>query len=128
MHVCTDEPQDVEPGIENHETVQRAAALFLLKTAEKHKLPLSSMDGLMLDVQQLNSTVLDKVAEKSKQFLNEEDAESLCATLHDESIRNPFVGLHNAYQQTKYYREHLGLIVSFISNLFYSSLPLLTMV
>ena len=53
MHVCTDEPQDVEPGIENLETVQRAAALFLLKTAEKHKLPLSSMDGLMLDVQQL---------------------------------------------------------------------------
>ena len=47
---------------------------------------------------------------------------------YDESIQNPFVGLHNAYQQSKYYREHLGLIVSFISNLFYSSLPLLTMV
>ena len=72
------------------------------------------MDELMLDVQQLISTVLDRVARKCTQFMNEEDAKSLCATLHDESIQNPFLGLHNTYQQTKYYTEHLGLVVSFI--------------
>lgn len=84
------------------------------------------MEGLMLDVQLLISTVLDRVGTRATKFLNEEDAKALCAILCDEGIQNPFFGLHNTYQQTKYYREHLGLNVSFILFVSYSVLPLFT--
>ena len=77
----------------------------------------------MLDVQQLISTVLDRVGTKASKFLNEEDSKALCAILGDEGIQNPFFGLHNTYQQTKYYRENLGLNVSFI--LFVDNLDIL---
>lgn len=92
--------------------LQRAAALFVLKTSENNKLPLSAMDDLILDVRHLIDTIFDRVATKCSESLSEEGVKSLRATLHEEVMQNPFAGLDTEYQRTKYYREHLGLIVS----------------
>ena len=74
------------------EAVKRSAAMFILKTAEKHKLPLSAMSSLLVDVS------------------------SLIAVCSQEDIINPFLGLESTYMQTKYFRENLGLLVSVIKH------------
>ena len=91
----------------NEEAVKKAAALFLLKTSEKHKLPLSSLEDHMQDVQQLISIILDHVQAKSAESSSASDANS------PEGGIDVFAGLHSTYQQTKYFKEHLGLIVSY---------------
>lgn len=81
-------PDDCSVGYNSSETVKRSAAMFIIKTAEKHKLPLSAMDSLLADVT------------------------SLIAICSQEGIINPFDGLESTYMQNKYFCENLGLLVS----------------
>lgn len=60
----------------------------------------------MQDVQQLISIVLEHELAKSAESPSASDANS------PESGMSVFAGLHSTYQQTKYFKEHLGLIVS----------------
>ena len=68
--------------------MKRSAAMFILRTAEKHKLPLSAMGFLLVDVS------------------------SLIVVCSQGDIINPFEGLETTYMQTKYFRENMGLLVS----------------
>ena len=95
---------------------EESSCFVLLKTSEKHKLPLSSLEDLMLDVRQLIDTVLNQVEAKSMESLSASDALSLQAILHDETVVNPFTGLHSTYQQTKYFKDYLGLVVSYAAS------------
>lgn len=91
----------------------RAAAMFLLKTSEVYKLPLSSTNSIMMDVQELIHTVLDNVGSQVTTTLDPSIAIPLCNTiLKDKSVVDVFAGLDTTYKQTAYYKEHLGLLVS----------------
>ena len=109
-------------------SVQRAAALFLLKTTEEHKLPLSAMNSLVLDIKLLVSRVVDEVALKAKEILSNEDSERLCTELNQEGIQNPFCGLSTDYQLVEYCKGHLGLVVSCLSAMLFTSYFVLTFV
>ena len=97
-------------------SVKQAAALFLLKTTEEHKLPLSSIAGLVDDIKLLVSTLLDKVATKAKQILSEEDCKDLFS---EEGVQNTFCGLSSNYKLVNYCKEHLGLVVSYFQFPYY---------
>ena len=94
--------------------VKRAAGLFILKTTEKHKLPLSSIDGILTDVQPLLHTVMERVDIKAMEILRAEDALSLSVILKSEGLASPFAGLQTSPERTKYYKECLGLLVNTI--------------
>ena len=81
---------DNDTGGVNHETLKQSAALFILKTAESHNIPISAMETLCTDITSLVE---------------------LCVR---ESITEPFAELETNHKQTKYFRESLGLLVSVI--------------
>ena len=107
----------------DEKALKRAAALFILKATEKHKLPLSAIDSILMDVQHLLDTVMERVNIKAMETLCAEDASSLSAILKSEDVANPFAGLQTLHHRTKYYKEYLGLIVNLYP--FLSSLSLL---
>ena len=71
----------------DHEVLKRSAALFILKTAETHNIPLSAMEILCSDVTSLVEMCLR------------------------ESNAMPFAGLETNHMQTKYFKENLSLLV-----------------
>ena len=73
--------------ITRHEVLKRSAALFILKTAETHNIPLSAMEILCSDVTSLVEMCLR------------------------ESNAMPFAGLETNHMQTKYFKENLSLLV-----------------
>ena len=70
--------------------LKQSAALFILKTAESHNIPISAMETICTDITSLVE---------------------LCVR---ESISEPFAELETSQKQTKYFRESLGLLVSVI--------------
>ncbi len=50
-HDCLDGPSEHDVGSSPRDAMKRAAALFVLKVAEKHRLPLSGIDNFLMDVQ-----------------------------------------------------------------------------
>ena len=103
--------------MDDPEVLKRTAALFILKVAEKHKLPLSSMESLLFDVQHLIGSVVHQIAEKFTDALSDSNISAasfpgFSEVFQEETLLNPFKGLESTYLQTKYFKEELGLIVS----------------
>ena len=108
-----EEPEPTDPS-------KHAAALFILKTTEKHRLPLSAMEFLASDISSLVANAVHKVEERICAALSATGADALVREIcSEDAINNPFMGLETTYQQTKYFRDHLGLLVSAIPTCMY---------
>lgn len=97
------------------ESGKRSAAMFILKTAEKNILPLSSMGTLLTDISSLIANAVHQVEQKIVAAADNSSSVEI-AIVHEvcsqEAITNPFLGLESTYMQTKYFRESLYLLVS----------------
>ncbi len=98
--------------------LQSYAATWILKTREVYKLTQSAVNNIIQDVTALAQFLQDKARSAVEEVLsNAGVASSQIPDLQtvfnpDGPFGRPFRGLESTYQQTKYYREHFGLVVS----------------
>lgn len=106
----------VNANMEERESsdAKRAAALFILKTTERHHLTLSTMETLAFDISSLVANAVHQVEKRVSAALSATDVDATVVSeiCSEEAITNPFLGLETTYNQTKYFKEHLGLLVS----------------
>ncbi len=97
---------------------KKTLALFLLKTKEVHKVSQAAINGLLVDLTMLFQLYSTKI--KLNVFSHMTNtASAISDPLLDmvfDSLQtfDPFAGIHSEYLQEKYYKEELGLLVSFI--------------
>ena len=91
-------------------------ALFLLKAKEIRKVSQMSLDGLTSDF----GNILQRTIKQLKldinrclqtSSINMEAIQGLTETFNHPNITNPFRQLESRYQQEKFYKEHLNLLV-----------------
>lgn len=91
-------------------SAQRAAALFLLTFQEKYKLSQSAINFAVGSI----NTIVDSVCESTQSSLQEAlatgDVDAM--KLYLDELESPFAQLQTEYKQSKFYREHFGLVVS----------------
>ena len=99
-------------------TIQkRSAALFLLKLKESKRLSQVAIDDIVQEwdglfshtVRQLQANVRAKLAAAGVDY---RDVEGLPEIF--DNVTSPFQELQTRYMQEKYYREFLGLVVSYL--------------
>ena len=93
---------------------QKAAARFLLTLKERYRLSQVAVDFAVGAVKQIVSIIYENVKKSVTQSLEEK---GLDIPTHElEGLFTPidiFEGLETEYQQTKFYRDHFGLVVGF---------------
>jgi hypothetical protein len=99
------------------EVMQRAAATWILKLREGHRIPLSVMDAIISDLQSLLHVAHSQLLEAVKLLLRQAGVSSeIAERIRGELVRaNPgsiFRGLQMQSQQLQYFRSHFGLVVS----------------
>ena len=105
--------EDFQQAVKSH------AAAWILKTKEGHKLTQTAIDDIIQEVTALNQFILSKVHIAVQTALKEADMSESCATAISEICHpngpfgKPFQGLETAYQQLRYYKASLGMIVSY---------------
>ena len=97
--------------------VTNVAAQFLLILKEQHHLSQSAIDFTVASVNEL----VGHVCKKLKYSVEEVFQENEITTMGDidkcfESFTSPLDGLATEYQQNKFYREYLGLVVRVLNN------------
>lgn len=99
-------------------SMQRAAAIWVLKTQEVRRLPQSTTEGIMQDVGALYDAALSNLHADVTDALTKAGIES-ATILELSSIFSPsgphgnlFSGLETHYKQQQYYKKHLHFVVS----------------
>ena len=98
--------------------LQEAAALWLLKTREMHRLPLSVMDTLIEDIESLIHAAINCIKQCTIMKLRDGSAsETLIRNVSDEfslvdSHLSLFNGLKSQHQQQNFFRTRFNLVVS----------------
>ena len=99
--------------------IRRSSALFLLKLKEQRRISQVAINDIVAGSRGLVSQCIQRVHAGIRATLAEEgiDMESV-AGLDDvfEKCIDPFDSIGTEYLQEKYYREELGLIVSYVNN------------
>lgn len=93
--------------------VSQSAAQFLLTIKEKYRLTQAAVDYAVGSVNQMVSHVCEELhvsVVRTLQNNNIPIPEELNDTF---TLIDPFQGLATEYQQSKYYQEHFGLVVSY---------------
>ena len=88
---------------------QKAAALFLLTFQERFKLSQSAINFAVGSI----NTIVDSVCKSVQSSLEGEVSATRLTESFDER-EDPFAPLKTEYMQSKFYREHFGLVVSCI--------------
>lgn len=91
------------------ESMRKAAALWILKTREVHKTPLSVMDNIISDVQGLLQSALAHLYQHTKNILPENEAVDLALSESSPFI-DIFAGL-KTQQQLNYFRDEFKMVV-----------------
>ena len=97
------------------QSLKRSAALFLLALKDRYQLTQSALDFTVSQVKEMMFyDHQDKVAAINTALGSQPAASTLT---QDElggclEYKNPFAALETEHLQTKYYREHFGLVVS----------------
>ena len=97
---------------ENHNDLPLVAARFLINLKEKYKLTQSSLNFILDSVVDI-ITIISKSIEKSVQERIGQSAYSDLSLSTCFTVLNPFANLMTEYQQTQFYKENLGLVVSY---------------
>ena len=105
--------------------VQRAAAMWILKTRECNRIPMSVMDSIIFDVQSLFDVALGQMRQSVETILQGNSipqgvTEAALSQLNEHSTSaNIFHGLETQHQQQKYLRTYFNLVVSYIFPIIY---------
>ena len=104
MHIsCIDSPQ-----------LQKAAATWILKTREVHRIPLSVMDSIIQDVQSLYAIALSSLSGQVTACLESADVPRDVLDSVTTIFSNPsqvFEGLQTQQQQLSYFRTNFNFVV-----------------
>ena len=96
--------------------IQRAVALWILKSRELHKIPVSVMDGVAKDLQSIFDAMTESIRSTLHSILTEAanltEAKAQINTYMSGGNFNILQGLHSQSAQIEYFRNHLNLIVS----------------
>ena len=116
LHPITGDPE---------KSLQQAAAFMILKTREKHKIPLSVMNSIVNDVQSLFDIAITTLSAQIHTYLESCGTSKEVAEGIDQLIKNSpgvFEGLKTQQQQLSFFRSNFNLIVSIFvgSKLLYS--------
>ena len=112
------ETQTIGDDLFPEESQQRAAAIWILKAREQHRLPLSVMDAMIGDFQSLHQVAMTSCRQRVETALtaagiSEDIIASAMVHMTEESpFMNIFRGLRTQHQQLAYFRRHFGLVVS----------------
>ena len=97
-----------------HMCIQKAAATMILKIRQKHRIPLSVMDTIIVDVQSLLDVAISDLSDQVQMYLQQ-------AGVYQEVIRGTesifgqfprvFDSLHTQQQQLSYFRSNFTFIV-----------------
>lgn len=104
------------------EAVQRAAALFILKNREGHRIPQSVMDEIVTDVGSLFHLAMCAVRQKVNATLTEAGVDEgvVKSTMEHLSDRSPFTNVFNGlgthHRQLQYFKKNFDLVVSLFSS------------
>ena len=95
--------------------IQRAVALWILKSRELHKIPVSVMDGIAKDLQSLFDVMTESIRSTLYSILtgaaNLTEAKAQINTYMSEWNFNILQGLHSQSAQVEYFRNPLNIIV-----------------
>ena len=108
MPHSVDNPNEYEPECISPDNVKIAAAKFILTLKEKFKLTQASLDYTIKAVEEM---MLLSANVHRQSFVENRELAFIPFHQHS-SLANPFVGLKTEYQQTKFFKENFGLIVS----------------
>ena len=98
------------------DALQRAAALFILKTRENHRILLSIMDSIIGDVSSLYKLALSAIKKQVISILQggglNDGVESALTDLFDTShFANVFLGLETHHRQLQYIKRNFNFVV-----------------
>ena len=98
--------------------IQRAMALWFLKSREIHKIPLSVMDDIAKDIQSIFDSVVENFQSNIHSILHEaanlSEAKEKMSMYTSTFNFNLLQGLHSQSAQMQYFRRHFNLVVSYI--------------
>lgn len=96
------------------EIIKRSSTLYLLKLKEHYRIPQVALDYVVEGTKGLLSQTIQHVEAAVSSKLSE--SEMVLNGLGDvfQNVINPFEGIDTEFLQEKYYREQLGLIVSYV--------------
>ena len=98
------------------EDLKDAAARFILKCREEHRMPLSVMQLILVDIQSLfelslfslNATISSNLEELG---LSSEASDILSPLMENSQYTHPFLGLETPHKQSQYFKEVYNLVV-----------------
>ena len=102
----------------SREELQKAAAMWILKTRECNRIPMSVMDSIIFDVQSLFDVALGQMRQSVETILQRSSIpqgvmEAVSSELNEHSTSAKiFHGLETQHQQQKYLRTNFNLVVS----------------
>ena len=112
------------PPISDHDEVQisilkRSAALFLMKTKEISRVSQVALDSIVCDVTELFQARVEKLKHDVKSVIqhstgaqvSSETMVGIDSVFNEEEILRPLSGLEYEYQQMKYFKEELNMLV-----------------
>ena len=108
-HCCSGSLTNHEPS--SSPPTQRAAALFLLTFQERYKVSQTAINFAVGSINTIVSGVCESVRE-SIQSSVDSGCSSMDIAAHFDDREDPFASLQTEYRQSKFYREHFGLVVS----------------
>ena len=126
------DPADQEPDLDNMDgacddrpppqtaqSERMSSAMFILNLKEKHKLAQTTVDDILGDTEELVGRAIERLKKRVASSLTEagvnpEEVPNLLSAFDDSDITQTFSGLKTEHLQTKFYRENMGLVVSFI--------------
>ena len=100
------------------DTLKKAAAQWILKTREIHRIPVSTMNDIIVEVQYLFEVAVSEIRDRVQRKIQDTSASSDVSELILEELgdSNPmldlFHGLKTHHQQMRYFQAHFRLVVS----------------
>ena len=96
---------------------QKSSALFLLKTREVHKVSQLALNQLTADFATMSASELETLkgnvfASLRAAGITPEEVGGLSKAFSESRLADPFGGLLTEFQQRKYYKQNLNLVVS----------------
>ena len=111
------EEDSAETGIVD---MQKASAVWILKTRELHRLPLSVMDAVMIDIQSLYDISLQNTCHRVTSILRDAKVDTFTIEQVSKEFttrKKIFSGLETQSQQLKYFSENFNMVVIYMYNL-----------
>ena len=100
------------------ENIRMMNARFLLETKEMHKLSQKAVDTIVRNTTSIVQNSLELVKCRLLSLLENDDMPDVCELLEnvfmeENVVTNPFLGMESKWQQDNFFRDVMGVVVSF---------------